>query len=138
MADAKALEWDLAQFRFTVKSPEGKDVKVLMIPWPLPAGAFTSVGLKNPSWVRSTPGQGTRLNTGDQTEMRVEAPGHDGKKVSFIVEQRVGGSWMQLKTVMGLVRNGVATAKWTAEHPESGAKHPPAILRFRTRMPVAS
>jgi hypothetical protein len=137
MGDAKSLEWDLAQFRFTVKSPEGKDLKVLMIPWPLPAGAFTSVGLKNPSWIRSTPGAGTRLNHGDQTEMRVEAPGHDGKKVSFVVEQRVGTSWMQLKTVTGVVRNGVATAKWKAELPEVG-KQPPAVLRFRTRMPVAS
>jgi hypothetical protein len=148
MGDAPdKVDWDKAQFRFKVKSPEGKEVKVGIIPWPRPAAdgsaAAGSAGaqpkpdptaLKNPQWTDAHPEKGATFQHGDAAQMQVEAPGHDGKRVQFIVEQRIDGKWQQIKTVTGVVRNGVAQAKVQAEHPavgNAGASAAPQVLRFR-------
>ena len=137
------LDWDKAQFKFSVKSPEGKDVKVAIIPWPRPhARAGGAAGesekpdnsaLKNPQWSDAQADAGAQLKHGDQAQMQVEAPGHDGKQVKFIVEQRVNGKWKELQTLTAVVKNGVAQAKVKAEHPAAGktGPQPPHVLRFR-------
>ncbi|HUJ27424.1 MAG TPA: hypothetical protein VLW85_15475 [Myxococcales bacterium] len=153
---SQKLDWAKANFRFTVTSPEGKQVKVAIVPWPQPVAASggdaapaggTAAGptaaktekpdptaLKNPQWVAADPNQGARFEHGENAQMKVEAPGHDGKKVKFIVEQRIGNKWQTFQAITGVVKNGVAQARVKAQHPQAGKKGAPAaphVLRFR-------
>ena len=138
------FDWEGAQFKFSVKSPEGKDVKVAIIPWPRPHARAEgsaapadakpdNTALKNPQWGEAQAEQGAQIKHGDHAQMQVEAPGHDGKRVKFIVEQRINGKWKEFQTVTGVVKNGVAQAKVKAEHPAAGKTGPiaPHVLRFR-------
>ena len=148
MGDApEKIDWSKAQFRFSVKSPEGKEVKVAIIPWPHPAapdGASAGAAgpqpkpdnaqLKNPQWADAHPEKGAQFEHGDTAQMQVEAAGHDGKRVKFIVEQRIDGKWKEFKTVTGVVKNGIAQARVQAQHPGIGQKDAaldPHVLRFR-------
>ena len=132
------IDWTKAEFHFAVRTREGKQVKVAIIPWPRPvsgSGAPAPVEiLKNPKWADAQAGKGARYAHGEEAEMSVEAPGHDGKRVKFIVEHRNEGQWSVFQTVHGVVQGGVARAKIVAEHPTIGAKGGallPAVLRFR-------
>jgi hypothetical protein len=149
MSDAPEdkIDWSKAQFRFSVKSPEGKEVKVAVVPWPHPAAMGNddwhapkseakpdNAQLKNPQWADAHPEKGAQFEHGDTAQMQVEAAGHDGKRVKFIVEQRIDGKWKEFKTVTSVVRNGVAQAKVQAQHPAVGKKDAaldPHVLRFR-------
>ena len=139
-------DWELAKFRFAVKTPEGSELKVAIIPWPRPLsgkdaaaaksadGTDSSGDLKNAHWTGADPSKGALVAHGSEAEMKVDAPGHDGETVKFIVEQRVDGKWKPFATVTGVVKNGVATAKVRALHPGAGGKGKAGllpVLRFR-------
>jgi hypothetical protein len=101
---------------------------------PLPPSPF-----QTPRWSNSSEATAAKATHGDEQIMRVAAPGLDGKKVHFVVEHLVDGSWQQLMTVPAEVKNGIAQAPLNLQHPKvKGNRAPPGVgpaqVRFRAEL----
>ena len=92
--------------------------------------------LRNPGWAGAVPGQGASFAHGEQAQMRVEAPGLDGRTVRFVVEQRLGGGWSHYGVATGVVQQGVALAQVPAAHPLVSSGGPVSLEKLHGAAPL--
>lgn len=72
--------------------------------------------LGKPQWSHVGPA-GAQFHHADEAHLRVDAPGLDGERVAFHVEQLSGDKWLPYATVHGEVQKGVAEAALKLVHP---------------------
>lgn len=92
--------------------------------------------LRNPGWAGAVPGEGASFAHGARAQMRVEAPGLDGRTVRFVVEQRLAAGWSHFGVATGIVERGVALAELPAAHPLVSAGAPVPLDRLRAAAPL--
>ena len=89
------IDWTKAEFHFAVRTREGKQVKVAIIPWPRPvsgSGAPAPVEiLKNPKWADAQAGKGARRRERERAGHRVQERPQDerGNLFDLRIEQRI-------------------------------------------------
>jgi hypothetical protein len=93
--------------------------------------------LLNPQWSHEA-----SYHHGEEAAVRVDAPGLDGRRVRFNIEQQRGSDWVRYASATAHVRNGIATAAVRVHHPAAAAAQGerahqpagPAQLRFHAEL----
>jgi hypothetical protein len=132
---AKPADSGPQKYRFRVKSADGQEIASQVIEL-----LARDAKLKNPRW-----GDGKAPVTtshSKEVEMKVDAPGMDGRKVKFNVERLESGDWVSHTSATGVVKGGVVSAKIQAMHPAGHKKGgkvsksdlAPVPLRFKVEL----
>ncbi len=128
----------LAEAKAGLKFQSGHAVRLVIGDVTVPAraaqpaeGAAASSPLSHATWDWQADDDGPTYRHGETARMQVRVQGHEGARVSFVVERMQGGAWEPIATKYGTVSGGVAWAQVRVQHP-GGRDH--AHLRFRSEL----
>jgi hypothetical protein len=116
------------KYRFRVRTAAGEEVISPVIEL-----GDRNAGLANAHW---GDGEKSDLKTkhNEDMQMQVDAPGHEGRRVRFLVERLDAGKWVSHDRATGVVKGGVASATIQAVHPAAESKTgslAPMPMRFK-------